>query len=761
MQINLLIKKIDSYLNSERHTPIIVDVQNPNTLNAIYNHFNVGSNKVIKASDFCGEDTLPHIDKLQYTLSIEEENVLLMELSTFLKLQGIQELKRCFKIMLDLSVSGKLVMLTYQCKDYLQFNDPRLYESSRIIIADSEPLPIPTVLFIDKNKSFKADIMGKGIKDLPWLIELSLINDAVCIKTAKSKHDFPNSLLGIKDLTTSYGVLTYTYPEFESLEESAGTEEQWEYLIQAIDKCGNWINYLNKTFGGIQNLLPNARQFSKYDNNKQWAYYIALRKHGTRGNKYLSMVINDSTDFASFINGLYSTLLKIDIKQTDFSILYNQRKEILAGLSGYTLELSLFCKQLEIKGDKAIYYLTDITQVEREKIIELIAKYSSQLEWNKLQNILKSVYPDLYYYTLPFKSGIELIDSYIQIYKQCKTTNQILPEIKSIVNQQALRREYNIVLQPRSLYVDKLDKIKSALYFVDALGVEFLSYIQQKCFERKLNAKIQIARCELPSITSVNKDFLQSFKDAGCKIYDIKNLDDIKHHGQKDYNYQNTKLPIHIVQELIEIDNILANIENSLALSEMEKAMIISDHGASRLAVINETENKIEVKEKGLHSGRCCPKADISEKPDFATEENDFWCLANYELFKGGRKTGVEVHGGATLEEVTVPIIEITKKQKEITCYILPESRIIFVSFKNKAQIKLFVDQEADRIIISVNGKMYSASKTDMKYYYTIDMSDIKKAGIYSCDVQVDGNIVAKDLTFEVKKEGASERKFF
>ena len=70
---------------------------------------------------------------------------------------------------------------------------------------------------------------------------------------------------------------------------------------------------------------------------------------------------------------------------------------------------------------------------------------------------------------------------------------------------------------------------------------------------------------------------------------------------------------------------------------------MIADHGASRLAVINESETSVEVAEKGMHSGRCCPKADISEKPDSATEENGFWCLANYDRFKGGRKANVEV----------------------------------------------------------------------------------------------------------------------
>ena len=60
----------------------------------------------------------------------------------------------------------------------------------------------------------------------------------------------------------------------------------------------------------------------------------------------------------------------------------------------------------------------------------------------------------------------------------------------------------------------------------------------------------------------------------------------------------------------------------------------------------------------GEHSGRCCPINDLDEKPACATEENGWWILANYDRFTGGRLSSVEVHGGATLEEILVPVIE-------------------------------------------------------------------------------------------------------
>ena len=69
-------------------------------------------------------------------------------------------------------------------------------------------------------------------------------------------------------------------------------------------------------------------------------------------------------------------------------------------------------------------------------------------------------------------------------------------------------------------------------------------------------------------------------------------------------------------------------------------------------------ENKYKMNSTGEHSGRCCPINDSDEKPDCACEENGYWILANYDRFSGGRLSSIEVHGGATLEEILVPIIE-------------------------------------------------------------------------------------------------------
>lgn len=55
---------------------------------------------------------------------------------------------------------------------------------------------------------------------------------------------------------------------------------------------------------------------------------------------------------------------------------------------------------------------------------------------------------------------------------------------EQLVYEQAEKRDYNAILPPRSEVVEKLDKSASCLYFVDAMGVEYLSWIMQKAAER-------------------------------------------------------------------------------------------------------------------------------------------------------------------------------------------------------------------------------------------------------------------------------------
>lgn len=183
-----------------------------------------------------------------------------------------------------------------------------------------------------------------------------------------------------------------------------------------------------------------------------------------------------------------------------------------------------------------------------------------------------------------------------------------------------------------------------------------MAYIMSLCREFNLMTYTTLCHCELPSITSKNKDFVEVFENHGGVFIPDKNgikaLDEMKHHGTDNFDFVNNHLPTYLYDELKVIRKVLEEVNSKL--QKYDRVVLISDHGASRLSVISGQENKHEMNEKGIHSGRCCPKSEADEKPSCAIDGEDFWVLANYDRFKGSRPANIEVHGGATLEEVVV-----------------------------------------------------------------------------------------------------------
>lgn len=760
-------KRITRYLSDSTHTPIIIDVCDSPSWTGIEQFFKAGNKMVLEARTISSNpDFIPPIDKIQQVVSEKDQPVLLTGLSAYLKLNGETVLRQQLRAMLDLSLKSKLVILTYKCAQYLSFDsDPRIASRRQIVLVDTvieTSKETRSLVFIYPRLKSCFDVYVEGISCIP-LIEPTP-TDNLHIVTSKHKENYPQSLYDIKEVNSAFDVIEDRYAGgIQTVQRQYGNNEQWEWLLNMLRTTSSWTKLISNYFGGTENLFSNADVMSGHDPLKQWLYFIALKLYGCQSNRYLSEVARLSESVAELRKQAYCHILDYRHTDKDFELLYKQRKDLLRKFYGESNspELASFIKLAKGKEQWAINYLTDLTSTERKEIVSVICNYTAELSDDDLFATLSTVYPDLRSYLLPFHfSDAEAhFERYFNLYKMCKLRNVITPEIEDTVNEQAIKREYNSVYPHRAMLLSTLTPSRAKAYFMDALGVEFLSFIQQKCFEQGLMLSVKLGICNLPSITSENTEFKADFASESVPLADIKRLDDIKHNGQGDYNYENTKLPLHVVEELSEIAKIISDISILLKNGDYDRIYIVSDHGASRLAVIRESENMHEVAEKGIHSGRCCPTSELSTKPDCATEANGFWCLANYDRFKGGRKSNVEVHGGALLEEVVVPVITITKPDRLIDCKV--ETPEIIVSFKDKPTITIYCGVKSDNIAVMYGGKYYAATPTDVEYRYRVTIDAPMNAGDHTIDVYADDCIVGKGLSFNVKKRGGSERKFF
>lgn len=102
----------------------------------------------------------------------------------------------------------------------------------------------------------------------------------------------------------------------------------------------------------------------------------------------------------------------------------------------------------------------------------------------------------------------------------------------------------------------KLDKKDARPYIFDALGVEFLAFIESRAEAYKMQFECFVGRCNLPSITSKNKDFYDAFPEVSVRKEE--GLDELKHQGTK-YDFQFTTEPFHIFDEFAILERDLKN----------------------------------------------------------------------------------------------------------------------------------------------------------------------------------------------------------
>ena len=430
------------------------------------------------------------------------------------------------------------------------------------------------------------------------------------------------------------------------------------------------VTEINNYYDAIKNREPhfnispdalNDWQWQEYfsDDNcegyppEHWRSFAAGFKNKI-SNPYLRFVFARSANFETYRKNLFFALLDVE---SDFDEFYSLRKVAVKNIS--SPYLAEYIERLKDLPD-AVKYLTDNTAQERRAMIKAVQGKE------KIPDALKKNYPAISDYLADYDFGDAEITNYFRRYKKIKLCNVDDENFKTYVRELATQRPYNKFETRQKILDDENSTAK--LYWLDALGVEFLSYIKARATQVGLSTTIKIARAQLPTLTSQNKNFYDDWR--GDKFDKNSALDELKHTPEK------YSAPTYIDDELKIIDATLDEIKNALTNRHAAKVILTSDHGASRLAVMFGRENRFKMNSAGEHSGRCCPVNDLDEKPTCATEENGYWVLANYDRFAGGRLDSVEVHGGATLEEILVPVIEFTLQGASVEVKISPAKKI-------------------------------------------------------------------------------------
>ena len=754
--------RIEAYCQKEiTGHPLLVNTENAHDFQCLVKRMQLDGNKTcVFVHDYCGKG-LPQIDALFRDVK-KKGCFVVIGLSSYVMLLGKKRAEELMARLQELSVAGHVIVLLSHMKEIrLSRMQQDQHLSYRVLLLEGDPTPLPSIYLASPEENSFGQLVLPNIQALLEKLEQY---DPVggetsfAVRISLHKEVFSESMYSIRSSKGIYKELLRAFPVLKGdLEESWGTKEDWERFAQEWKECLSWGALAEKHFGidaHFSAILE--REYEQADTYETWLYWLLLKVQGASEDAYLSSALGKSRHWQDLWEHIFLSLSSLSFQMREFEKYCEGRKRLLEGQTIPATWVSEYQDAIAQKGRDAIWYLFAGTAWEEKMLFQCLADYDYTKE--EVMGVLKTHFPDLFAYMKSFtftmhqkvpERLVPLLTKYFDVYKWQKLMNHLTPDFKAQVNTLAEHRVYN-QFPIRSLALSQMKKENTMMYFVDALGVEYLSYISEKCKTYGLLLSIQVVHGELPSITSQNTEFMNP------GVINIKDLDALKHESQT-YNYEKQKIPLHLVAELKAIDGVLQTIRDGLLMKEMKSAIIISDHGATRLAVLNDEEYGAEFsvgESKGQHSGRCCQ---VEEDPGipFAAYENGYAVLANYMRFKGSRKADVEVHGGATLEETLVPLLQISLKPKDPMVEFQPA--LVQLRKKEVGELLLVTNFDMADPYIIVNGKIYRGKLDTHRRRAIIPLPDMKRTHDYMADIYDGDTLLKEQVAFHVKKEVAKD----
>lgn len=302
---------------------------------------------------------------------------------------------------------------------------------------------------------------------------------------------------------------------------------------------------------------------------------------------------------------------------------------------------------------QAMKYMTSLTKAEKQLMVDWLGKGKIP------RDSIKSLFPDLYAYTEPMPQQrfetVPWLGEYFDEYRISKIANQPTPKITELL------KSHNNSPASFHAWKDEFKTVRTILssnndidvyYWIDGLGVDWVPFIMEIVNEHRgdglaLN-ELYIGTVQLPSTTAINKVTLEDL--AQGRLEKIGNLDLLAHES-KSY-------PDYICQELKLVRSIVTD---ALKRYSGKKIAFVSDHGISYMAQYGRGLSLAGA--IGEHAGRC---AEWNQPP--AVQDNKYVvlsdmkmiCSLTHDSLTDKTPKGQGAHGGATPEEVLVPILVVS-----------------------------------------------------------------------------------------------------
>lgn len=709
------------------------------------------ADEILPLSKFCdGKDTTPNINRLNSVLKNASTSQMVVPLSEYLRIvpdQAYSAIQKIIKADYLYNSTGKLriYLLMYRMKSLLKTlptDDPRTRECVSFYETEEESDYRLTII----QKDIDVSLPGNEIIGFKSYLEYWEANpdQPLILHTENAIHFEKNHFFDdVRVIVSSYDLLKYQFDLPVSLYESLGTDSNWNELVRIIIQEGSFESACQAILSINKYSVSLFEKWSSLDSFKKWILWLWTRLQPEKDYVSACAVACDSIN--GFIDELYCRIISLHL-DTNFVQLYEERKTILSHI--HTVPTDCFWDEIQkIDKSKSLAFLTCSTDIEKHAIFDIISNTGND-DRDSVISLLKIVYPQLYYYLqndeMPNSADLSpLHEQYFKEYKWLKATDTITKDFIERVRNIALEKGASVFeMQPRNYYVNAHYDDQTSILFVDGMGIEYVDYLAHLFSgldEQQYSVTIEAGFCTLPSITEINKDFMN-----GRHIIEplVRELDEIKH--------ANHAHPESLIKQLDILDSLKNRILGLLSAGTMHRIIITADHGTSRMAVkVRNTEfDNVLPKPDNTEIyryGRFCKGIQDDPQNPTAISINDYLVFADYSRFIQNGAPMDEIHGGASLEEWIVPIITIERfaEGKPAPVVITPQQTNYKPELGTKKVRVIFSISGAQRSSVKakINGQVYKCEWDNGTYSFVFVPS--KTDTLLSVKV-IDGGILGQ-----------------
>lgn len=712
-----------------------------------------------------GKDTIPNMKAVLPILdSATDKNILITSVGEYLRIgKKVEKANRClYSIISHQAHSTKRVWIPiFAAKeeffDVIGELDEEHYPQV-VYEIEGEPSGFETTIYANSFSDTPSLFSANGIRTWLSLWDNGTVKTGMSFNTRHYKQiDESDGIYTLRIISDSFHYLqTLIGNESVKINPDLGTDEQWLFLATKAEKQKTSIAKIIEKALNVLSFDPHQilSRWTVISDDAKWAFWL-----------YYKLKLNTSSDYISYALTYENSWRNVPecIELAIFNCLDNPlfdewvkqyitvQKEL--GVSKHSqIFWDKFDSVKEIR--KKLKLLSNQTPGERAKIIEICSyalKNGKTLD--DYESLLKEKYPDLLLYLSESEMPSGELTSYINNYKQLK-----IKDVFSLDFSDSAEKVNIYEFDTRSQILGKIKNTREAYYlWIDGMGIEWIDLLVKKIADQSSLKKpeVSIGTAVLPTVTSVNMACADQ-ETVSQKLNDFDSVGHIK--DKSDCNYYS------VIEKQIELINSIAEEVSRIASVHSSKDIVItSDHGMSRHAAkgFHALEGIDPSKNGNVCSlGRYCEYPTASVIPDIShTVKNDnILAFKNHSHFKVSGYAPGEIHGGASPEEILVPVIHYRREKKPIVpskdCSYSIDSTIT-ISGGGDGELQIRTKGRVDKVMVEIQTERIVAEKV-CEGEWIAKLHNLKVDSNYVLRVYLNNLYSLKEEKIYVKAAGLS-----